>query len=83
MTKKQLFGICYVSVWVVIWGTIGSLVDLPFLKSEIYAAGSIGQAATFTVTAIVSLAVGFLIYPRILKFGFLVAALGLDTDNEN
>ncbi len=83
MSKKQLFGICYVSVWVVIWGTIGSLVDLPFLNADIYMPGSIGQATTFALAAIVSLAVGIWVYPKVLNFGFLVAALGLDTDKSD
>ena len=56
MTKQQLFGICYVSVWVVLWGTIGSLIDLPFLNSNIYETGSIGQLLTFGFTAIASIA---------------------------
>ena len=80
MTKKQLFGICYVSIWVVIWGTIGSLIDLPFLNSGIYRAGSIGQGATFFVTAIASIGISVWLYPKVLASGFLVASLGLDTD---
>jgi len=26
----------YISVWVIIWGTIGSLVDFPLYKNKIY-----------------------------------------------
>ena len=81
MTKQQIFGICYVSVWVVLWGTIGSLIDLPFLNSEIYSPGSIGQALTFVLTAALSFAIGFWLYPKVLNSSFLIGALGLDTDN--
>ena len=42
MTRKDWFGIVYVSAWVMIWETVGSLVDLPFLDSKVYVAGSIG-----------------------------------------
>ncbi len=83
MTKQKLFGICYVSVWVVLWGTIGSLIDLPFLNSEIYTQGSLGQFLTFSLTAILSILVGIWLYPKFLKSQFFVAALGLDTDVDN
>ena len=33
----------YISVWVIIWGTIGSLVDFPLYKNKIYLEGSIYQ----------------------------------------
>ena len=45
----------YISVWVIIWGTIGSLVDFPLYKNKIYSEGSIYQFLTFTVTAIFSI----------------------------
>ena len=80
MTKQQWFGIGYVSVWVVIWGSVGSLIDLPLLNAELYVEGSIGQITTFALTAIVSGAVGAWLYPRVLSSSFVVAALGLDTD---
>ncbi len=83
MTKKQLFGICYVSVWVVIWGTLGSLIDLPFLSSKIYTVGSIGQATTFIVTAFASIAISVWVYPKVLSSRLLIGALGLDTDQDN
>jgi|ETNmetMinimDraft_21_1059911.scaffolds.fasta_scaffold93080_1 uncharacterized membrane protein len=80
MTKQQLFGICYVSVWVVLWGTIGSLIDLPFLNADIYTQGSFGQLLTFGLTAIISITIGVLLYPKVLNSRIFVAALGLDTD---
>jgi hypothetical protein len=40
-------GVIYVSVWVVIWGTVSSLVDWLLLNADLYTTGSFGQAATF------------------------------------
>ena len=45
----------YISAWVIIWGTIGSLIDYPLYKNKIYLEGSIYQYLTFTVTAIISI----------------------------
>ena len=53
MNKKTLVGISYVSAWVIIWGTIGSLIDFYFLQNT-YLPGSIGQFATFIITALLS-----------------------------
>ena len=53
MNKKTLVGVSYVSTWVIIWGTIGSLIDFYFLQNT-YLPGSIGQFATFTITALLS-----------------------------
>ena len=83
MTKKDWFAIGYVSAWVVIWGTIGSLIDLPLLNSQVYIAGSLGQATTFVITALVSVALGIWGYPKILNSKVVVNALGLDTDQSN
>ncbi len=80
MTKKDWFGIIYVSVWVVIWGTVGSLIDLPLLNADIYLVGSLGQITTFLVTAVLSILVGIFLYPKVLSLRFLIAALGLDTE---
>jgi len=41
-------GIAYVSVWVLLWGTAASIADFVLLEREAYAAGSAGQAVTFT-----------------------------------
>ncbi len=83
MTKKDWFGIGYVSVWIVIWGTIGSLVDLPFLKSGTYSEGSLGQVTTFTVCGVLSIIIGVWLFPIISKSKLLVAALGLDIEDKN
>lgn len=40
-------GIAYVSVWVVIWGTVASLMDWMLLTGEVYETGTAGQATTF------------------------------------
>ena len=47
--------ILYISVWVIIWGTLGSLIDYPLYKNKIYLEGSIYQYLTFTITAIMSI----------------------------
>ena len=45
----------YISVWVIIWGSLGSLIDYPLYKNKIYLEGSIYQYLTFTITAIISI----------------------------
>ena len=45
--------ILYISVWVIIWGTLGSLIDYPLYKNKIYLEGSIYQYLTFAITAII------------------------------
>ena len=45
----------YICVWVIIWGSIASLIDLPFLKSGIYSEGDLGQYLTFSLTAMISI----------------------------
>jgi len=47
--------ILYISLWVIIWGTVGSFIDYPLYKNKIYLEGSIYQYLTFTITAIVSI----------------------------
>ena len=51
-TPIKLF--LYISVWVIIWGTLGSLVDFPLYNNKIYLEGSIYQYLTFTITAVIS-----------------------------
>ena len=64
MNKKTLIGVSYVSAWVIIWGTIGSLIDFYFLQN-IYLPGSIGQFATFIITAFLSSIIAIYIFPTI------------------
>ena len=45
----------YISVWVILWGSIASLIDLPFLKNGIYSEGDLGQYLTFSLTAMISI----------------------------
>ena len=66
MNKKTLVGISYVSAWIIIWGTIGSLIDFYFLQNT-YLPGSLGQFSTFTITAIISSIVATYIFPIINK----------------
>ena len=40
-------GVAYVSIWVVLWGTISSLADWLLLQAGVYTGSSFGQAATF------------------------------------
>ena len=80
MTSKDWFGIGYVSIWVLVWGTVGSLIDLPLLNMEIYTAGSLGQAMTFILTALISVLVGVWLFPRLLGSTFVINALGLEVD---
>ena len=53
--NNRFKAILYVSVWVIIWGSIASLIDLPFLKNGIYSEGDLGQYFTFSITAMVSI----------------------------
>ena len=54
-TNQKFKVILYISVWVIIWGSIASLIDLPFLKNGIYSEGDLGQYLTFSLTAIISI----------------------------
>tara|TARA_Y100000589_G_C26824493_1_gene495303 strand:+ start:233 stop:442 length:210 start_codon:yes stop_codon:yes gene_type:complete len=53
--NKNIKIILYISLWVIIWGTIASLIDLPFLKNGIYDEGDLGQYLTFSFTAMISI----------------------------
>ena len=64
MNKKTLIGVSYVSAWVIIWGTIGSLIDFYFLQNT-YLPGSIGQFATFIITAFLTSIIAIYIFPTI------------------
>ena len=55
----------YISAWVIIWGTVGSLIDFPLYKNNIYQEGSIYQYLTFTIAAIVSILCAKFFYPKI------------------
>ena len=54
-TNQKFKVILYISVWVIIWGSIASLIDLPLLKNGIYNEGDLGQYLTFSFTAMISI----------------------------
>jgi len=66
MNKKTLIGVSYVSVWIIIWGSVGSLIDFYFLQNT-YEPGSLGQFSTFIITAFISSIVAIYIFPIINK----------------
>ena len=55
----------YISLWVIIWGTLGSVVDYPLYKNKIYPEGSIYQYLTFTITALISFLCAKFFYKKI------------------
>ena len=55
----------YISVWVIIWGTLGSFIDYPLYKNKIYLEGSIYQYLTFLVTAMISIISAKFFYKKI------------------
>ncbi len=79
MTRNDIFGIVYVSIWVLIWGTVGSIIDLPFLNSNIYQPGSIGQLTTFLIIGILSTIVGILLFERTKSSSLVVKIFGLSS----
>ena len=83
MTRKDWFGIAYVSIWVIVWGSLGSIIDLPLLNSKVYEAGTLGQFATFTATAFMSIAIAIFIYPKVLNNSSLREILELNQQGEN
>tara|TARA_Y100001968_G_C19333146_1_gene705374 strand:+ start:635 stop:853 length:219 start_codon:yes stop_codon:yes gene_type:complete len=70
MEKKNLIGILYVSVWVIIWGTIGSLIDFPLLQANLYKAGSLGQLTTFTLSGLVCTIISIYLFPKLIESRF-------------
>ena len=53
MDKKFWIGFAYVSISIVLWGTIGSIIDYPLLQKNVYEAGSLAQFLTFFLTGTV------------------------------
>ena len=64
MNKKTLVGVSYVSAWIIIWGTVGSLIDFLFLQNT-YLPGSLGQFLTFIITALISSITAVFMFPII------------------
>ncbi len=63
--NKNLKVILYISSGVIIWGSVGSLIDYPLYKAGIYSEGSIWQYLTFTITGIISFFIGFKVYKKL------------------
>ena len=63
--SNPIKAILYISVWVIIWGTLGSFIDYPLYKNKIYLEGSIYQFLTFTITAILSIAGAKFFYKKL------------------
>ena len=63
--SNPIKAILYISVWVIIWGTLGSFIDYPLYKNKIYSEGSIYQYLTFTVTAFISIISAKFFYKKI------------------
>jgi len=57
--------ILYISIWVIIWGTLGSFIDYPLYKNKIYLEGSIYQYLTFTFIAVISIIFAKFFYKKI------------------
>tara|TARA_Y100001933_G_C18656419_1_gene420833 strand:+ start:275 stop:484 length:210 start_codon:yes stop_codon:yes gene_type:complete len=53
--NKNVKIILYISTWVIIWGSIASLIDFPLLKNGLYNEGELGQYLTFSITAVLSI----------------------------
>ncbi len=64
--QKVLKGIAYVSAWVLVWGTVGSIIDAGLLNVDLYDLGSIGQKSIFIVVAIICMAGGWSLYSEVL-----------------
>jgi hypothetical protein len=67
VVAKTARGVGYVSAWVLIWGTVASLVDYILLKREIYAAFSVGQTLTFAGYGLAAIVLAVRIAPRFLN----------------
>ena len=66
MKNKTLLGVLYVSAWVAIWGTVGSLIDFPLLKFDVYLPGTLGQYITFSLTGLVSTLFAIRLFNKIM-----------------
>ena len=64
---RKLFGVLYVSLIIIAWGTIGSLIDFPLLSAGLYLPGSLGQAVTFLLTGFVFVWIGFSFYSKVIE----------------
>ena len=65
--NKIAKGIAYESVWVMIWGTIASLVDFSLLGADLYENGSMGQASTFATYGLAAIVIAWKLAPKFLN----------------
>lgn len=65
--NRTFKGVAYVSVWVLLWGTAASVADLVLLERGAYAAGTTGQAITFTSYGIAAVVLAVRLSGRFLK----------------
>ena len=65
--ERTLKGIAYVSVWVILWGTVASVMDYVLLERELYGTGSFGQATTLVAYGLASLVLAWRFAPRFLQ----------------
>tara|TARA_Y100001970_G_C13809460_1_gene639263 strand:+ start:156 stop:383 length:228 start_codon:yes stop_codon:yes gene_type:complete len=63
--SKSVKIILYISVWVIIWGSIASLIDFPLLKNNVYEEGELYQYLTFSITAFISIIFARIFYKKI------------------
>jgi hypothetical protein len=59
-------GVIYVSVWVLIWGTLASVADAILLGRGAYETGTSGQALTFAAYGVAAVVLAFRYAPRYL-----------------
>ena len=62
-----MVGFIYVSICILAWGTLGSLVDYPLLQQDIYQPGSLGQLTTFLVVGILTTVISIILFKKLPK----------------
>jgi hypothetical protein len=60
-------GVVYVSVWVLIWGTLASVADAILLGRGAYETGTSGQALTFAAYGVAAVVLAIRYAPRYLN----------------
>jgi hypothetical protein len=60
-------GVIYVSVWVLIWGTLASVADAILLGRGAYETGTSGQALTFAAYGVAAVVLAIRYSPRFLN----------------
>ena len=64
--NSTLNGVLYVSVWVLIWGTVASVADFVLLARDVYGPGTLGQAITFASYGLASVVLAVRLAGRFL-----------------